>query len=218
MRAPRGQGEDWFGSPGRRAEATAAGQKPWPHLLRYYITDRKALGGTEALMRAIERAVMEGVDWVQVREKDLSARELGELVRRVKDAGKNAYSTLVNDRVDVALACGADGVHLRADSIAPSRLRAFTPAGFLIGVSCHSAAEVRRAGDEGADFAVLGPIFASPGKAATLGLRALHEAAHSAALPVLALGGVNHENTEACRRAGAAGIAGIRIFQERSRL
>ncbi|MCU1262856.1 MAG: Thiamine-phosphate diphosphorylase [Bryobacterales bacterium] len=176
-------------------------------MLRYYITDRHLAGGIEPLLESIAHA---SVDYVQIREKDLSARELVALVRRVKTSGAKI---LVNDRTDVALACGADGVHLRAHSLAPARWRAITPPGFLIAVSCHSADDVRRAEAEGADFVVLGPIFATPSKAAfgdPIGLRPLHEAAHSVSIPVLALGGVSEANAPACLRAGAAGIAGIR--------
>ncbi len=178
-------------------------------MLRYLISDRDAAGSTEALLEAIARAE---VDYVQIREKDLSTRNLMALIRRVRTRGARL---LVNDRVDVALACGADGVHLRGHSISPALVRTLVPPGFRIAVSCHSAEEVRTAAAEGADFAVLGPIFPTPSKAGygePLGLRPLHEAAHSVAIPVLALGGVNDANASACLRAGAAGIAGIRLF------
>jgi thiamine-phosphate pyrophosphorylase len=179
-------------------------------MLRYYITGRHGAGGTEALLASLAHA---DVDYVQIREKDLGTRELMALVRRVRTP---RAKILINDRADVALACGASGVHLRAGSLAPARLRSITPAGFLIAVSCHSAEEVRQAEAEGADFVVLGPIFATPSKAAfgePLGLRPLYEAAHSVAIPVLALGGVNDANARACVRAGAAGIAGIRSMR-----
>jgi thiamine-phosphate pyrophosphorylase len=178
-------------------------------MLRYYITGRHQAGGTEALLRSLARA---DVDYVQIREKDLCTRELMALVRRVQTPRARI---LINGRADVALACGASGVHLPAGSIAPARLRTIAPPGFLIAVSCHSAEDVRLAEAEGADFTVLGPIFATPSKAAygePIGLRPLYEAAHSVAIPVLALGGVDTLNTKACLRAGAAGIAGIRIY------
>jgi thiamine-phosphate pyrophosphorylase len=120
---------------------------------------------------------------------------------------------LVNDRMDVALACGLDGVHLPADRPAPQSYRAVCERHMVIGVSCHTIEEVRRAAAEGADFALLGPIFSTPGKGPPIGLGPLKEAARES-VPVLALGGITLENARACMDAGAAGIAAIRLFEQ----
>src|ERR1041384_3215431 len=114
-------------------------------MVRYYITDRHAAGGTEPLIGFIEQALRSGVEWIQVREKDLSAKDLCELVRRVTHLpNPHGSRILVNSRMDVALACDAHGVHLPSGSPAPGILRAIAPAGFLIGVSAHSLDELRR--------------------------------------------------------------------------
>jgi len=177
-------------------------------VIRYYITDRRQVS---SLVDTIARVIREGVDWVQLREKDLPAREQLELVRAAVAIG--GAKTLVNGRLDVALMAGAHGVHLPANSIAPFELRRIVPPGFLIGVSCHTIEEVIRAEAEGASFGVFSPVFASPGKGPPVGLCVLARAARAVKIPVLALGGVSHANAQECIDAGAAGVAGISLFQ-----
>jgi thiamine-phosphate pyrophosphorylase len=186
-------------------------------MLRYYITDRHAAGGVAPLLCYIERALQNGVDWIQIREKDLSARELYAFTTQVIELARSYPARiLVNARADVALASRAHGVHLPGSSIAPKILRTIVPAAFLIGVSAHTQEEIRIAQSEGADFVVFGPIFPPLSKSPTgppVGLDGLRDAVRNVTIPVLALGGITPENTAACIEAGAAGIAGISLFQ-----
>ncbi len=184
-------------------------------MLRYYITDRKALGGTLPLLDCIELNLARGVEFIQIREKGLSAFDILELTRAAL-ALPNPHGTkfLLNDRADIALAAGADGVHLPSDSLAPNRLR--TLGTLLIAVSCHDIEQTQRAASEGADFAVFSPVFFTASKAPfgpPQGIERLREAAASVQIPVFALGGISEANAELCVEAGATGIAGISLFQ-----
>ena len=183
-------------------------------MIRYYITDRRQLTAHESLLDCIARQLTMGIEMIQLRERDLDAHELYALAQAVM-ALPNPHGTrfLINDRADVALASGAAGVHLRGHGPAPSTIRAITPPGFLIGVSCHSVDEVRRSADEGASFSVLAPIYPTPGKGPALGLDCLRNAASAVAIPVLALGGITAQRIPECLATGAAGIAGISLFQ-----
>lgn len=177
----------------------------------------------EALLDCIGRNLHAGVTWIQIREKDLGARELLDLVRRAvalanshDQNGGGAHKIIVNGRMDVAMAAGAAGVHLPAGSIGVDRWRAMAPAGFLIGASCHTMDEVRGAEATGADYALFGPVFAPLSKVSDLaprGMDRLREAARAVRIPVLALGGITGENAQSCVDAGAAGVAGISMFQ-----
>jgi len=183
-------------------------------VIRYYITNRERYDNLDGLIRNIRLRLAEGIEMIQLRERDLTARELFNLVQQAL-ALPNPYGTkiLVNDRTDVAVAAGAHGVHLRSHAIEPRRILSLAPQGFLAGVSCHTPDEVRQAADEGASFAVLAPIFPTPGKGPPIGLAPLAEAAHAVSIPVLALGGINESRIQSCLDAGAAGIAAISLFQ-----
>ena len=199
-------------------------------MLLCYITDRTLLADDEAtrrknLLARIESAAGAGIDFIQLREKDLSARELEKLASQAMAlvARFPKSKLLINSRLDVALAVSAHGVHLRAEDFPAGDARAIADkAGkqIVIGVSCHSAKEVALAESHGADFALLGPIFEKRGEAlAPLGLEELRRAsvrrvAAASRMPVLALGGVNLANARDCVLASADGVAGIRLFQD----
>ena len=187
-------------------------------MLRCYITDRHQAGGAEALLALVERALQLGVELIQIREKSWSARELSVFVRKVM-ALENPHGSfvLVNDRADVALACGANGVHLPSNRMAPSALRAIVPERFIVGVSCHSRADILRAQDEDADYVFISPVFAPLSKADSrkpLGLAGFREAIAGVQIPSFALGGITRETMQGCDEAGAPGVAGISLFQQ----
>jgi thiamine-phosphate pyrophosphorylase len=195
-------------------------------MLLYYITDRKGFAGSDADQRAalllrIAEAATAGVDYIQLREKDLSGTDLAGLatlaLKVIRD-NSPATKLLINTHAGIAHKVGADGVHLPAGSLPASDIRAVwlqeTDRVPLIGVSAHDIAEARRAEFTGASFAVLAPIFEKVRfRSEGLGLDTLRKACTLLALPVFALGGVNLANARDCLNAGAAGIAGIRLFQ-----
>jgi thiamine-phosphate pyrophosphorylase len=203
----------------------------------YYITDRKQLSAdpqesVRLLLERIRAAAEAGIDAIQLREKDLTAKVLLELATRVKEIVDEANLTsptkvqtrlLINSRVDVALACGCDGVHLRSDDISPADARVvFHKAGVahpLIAVSCHVLSDVELAAGNGADTVVFGPIFGKVGQQhSSSRLDDLRDACNALAaakcsMPLIALGAVTEENAMSCIRVGASGVAGVRLFQ-----
>jgi thiamine-phosphate pyrophosphorylase len=189
-----------------------------------YVTDRKSLGeggGGAGVLRKICAAIAAGVDWVQIREKDLSGRDLLRLARGAVAAAGGAR-VIVNDRVDVALAAGAAGVHLGRESLGARDVVSWcrggnAPADFVVGVSCHSLEDAREAESAGAAYIFFGPVFDTPSKRGMgepQGVARLGEICRGVMIPVLAIGGVGEDNTAECIRAGTAGIAAIRMFQD----
>jgi thiamine-phosphate pyrophosphorylase len=190
--------------------------------LLYLITDRQTLPRkTEliALIDFIERAIFAGVDMVQIRERDLSARDLLFITDSVAEAArKTGARILVNDRADVA-ACAGVGVHLTTRSMSPDIVRSAFDQEMLIGASTHNLAEAQAARRAGADFIVFGPVFETESKkqyGPPVGIEALRIVADSVRIPVLALGGINVHNFREAIDAGAAGIAGISLFSNSS--
>jgi thiamine-phosphate pyrophosphorylase len=188
------------------------------------VTDRRRLAGAAAPLDRARRcleaqarfAVDAGVDFFQVRERDLDAAVLATIVRDLLAITRDTHTRLVvNDRLDVALACGAAGVHLRGDSIAPAQARRLVPPGFLIGRSVHAVDDARTAGD--ADYLIAGTVFASASKDPShrlIGVDGLGAIAAAASVPVLAIGGVTAQRIDDVARAGAAGCAGIGMFMD----
>ena len=196
-----------------------------------YVTDRKGLevspeNQCEALVGRMEIAARAGVDWIQLREKDLSGRALAELLREALRRVPAGCRIVLNDRLDVACALGAGGVHLGRESLSVEDARRLVGGrgatqDFLVGASTHSLAAALSAEKAGADYLVFGPVYATPSKAQygpPQGIERLAEVCHAVSLPVLAIGGITVENARACLEAGAAGIAAIRLFEESSDL
>jgi thiamine-phosphate diphosphorylase len=183
------------------------------------ITDRRRLrSDADLLVRRVGEAAAAGVDLVQVRERDLDARELSRLVTRCLEAARGTRTrVLVNDRLDVALSTGAHGVHLRSDSMAAARARSLAPVGFLIGRSVHAVDEaVRVAADGGVDYLLFGAVFATSSKPGhtPAGVRMLAEVAAATSVPVLAVGGITAETMALLAGSGSAGFAAIGWFAD----
>jgi len=202
---------------GRRALERACAPSPGNP-----ISENSRADLTHTLLETIRKAAAAGINWIQIREKDLGTLALAELVR-LADAATRATGAriLVNDRLDVALSTGAAGVHLGEMSLPVEMVaewrRSAGRVEFRIGVSCHSVEAAREADVTGADYIFFGPVFATPSKAAfgaPQGIERLREVCRAVRIPVLAIGGVTVENANSCFAAGVAGVAAIRLFQE----
>jgi thiamine-phosphate pyrophosphorylase len=178
----------------------------------YLVTDRNGTGG-RPLIDVVGAALLGGVDAVQLREKDLPARELHAMAIELRAlCSRHGALLLINDRIDVALAVDADGVHLPADSFRVEDARALLGPGKCIGVSTHSASEAQAADDAGAGFIVLGPVFDTPSKrdfGEPLGASTIEDACRNVRTPIIAIGGITPERVAAVRHSGAAGVAVI---------
>ena len=201
-----------------------------------YVTDRRSLSPSaptfESLLAKIETAIAAGVDWIQLREKDLSAKECASLTGVAVELSSKSASNdsrtkiLPNDRLDIAIAQNASGVHLGEQSLPVQQaknlarqLRASNNLPFLVGASCHSLNTTQAAATSGADYLIFGPVFETPSKlrfGPAQGLDRLAQICEAVAIPVLAIGGITLQNAPQCLGAGAAGIAAIRLFQDPS--
>lgn len=200
-----------------------------------YVTDRRSLplalssDAIPMLLRSIESVALAGADWIQIREKDFCGGETLEVTRAaLQSIRTRAPHTriLVNDRVDVALAAGAGGVHLSENGFSVSDARRLSdrfahdsgkPLDFLIGVSCHSLGAALGATRDGANYITFSPIFHTPSKAfygPPQGVDRLRRICQAVQIPVIALGGITLDNVASCYEAGAAGAGAIRLFQD----
>ncbi len=172
------------------------------------------------IILVIEAAVAEKTALIQIREKLLTGKRLFELTSMcVRATRGSSTKLLVNDRADIAAAAGADGVHLTETSIPVAVVRKAFGDKLLIGQSVHSAEKALAASRQGADFAVYGPVFNTPGKGPAVGIESLAQTCSIVApFPVIGLGGINASNCKAVVHAGAAGVAGIRSFSDREAL
>lgn len=186
----------------------------------YLLTDRHHTLH-RSLSSVLTQAVETGVRMVQIREKDLGTRDLIALAHSLLPLIKDHQGrVLLNDRIDLVIALGADGVHLRSDSLPVSVARRLLGTRYLIGISTHSVEEARIAEEEGADLIVLGPIFDTPSKrpyGPHLGVRVLHEACRTIRVPIFAIGGITPSRISDVLSSGAYGVAVISsILQARS--
>jgi thiamine-phosphate pyrophosphorylase len=191
-----------------------------------YVTNRKELAAavaeqTRLLLEKMESAANGGVDWIQIREKDLSGRELAALTAEALRRVPRSCRILVNDRLDVALACGAGGAHLGESSLPVAEAKRLarekvSGADFLVGASVHSLESAQAATQAGADYLIFGPVYETPSKLALglpQGVERLGAICRGVSIPVLAIGGVTRQNAQDCVQAGASGIAAIRLLQ-----
>lgn len=196
-----------------------------------YVTDRRGFAAPaetqeELLLAKIGQAAKAGVDWIQLREKDLSGKRLSGLATAVMRRTAGASAILINDRLDIAYAVKAAGVHLGERSLAVGEAKRFTAdrlseSNFFIGASVHSLEAAIQAEQAGASYVIFGPVFATPSKAAfgaPQGLENLGKVCSQLKIPVLAIGGITLENAGDCLKVGGSGIAAIRLFQEASDL
>lgn len=206
-----------------------------------YVTDRKGLAAgdndqSEALLKRITAAAEAGIDWIQIREKDLSGKKLSSLTRaavahttQINERNVTSTRIMVNDRLDVALSEHTGGVHLGEQSLPVHVVCKWLNANsdlakrdkFLVGVSCHSVQAAVSAAGDGVDYIFFGPVFATPSKVAfgaPQGLQRLAEVCRAVSIPVLAIGGITLDNASDCFAIGAAGIAAIRLFQDAENL
>jgi len=178
----------------------------------YLITDRKLISG-EDIIGVVKEALGAGIRTVQLREKDMGTNDLFQLASRMREI-TNMFNArlIINDRVDVALCAGADGVHLGNAGIPVKAVRKITPDGFLVGVSTHGKDEALRAFEHGADFITCGPVYETPSKmkyGPPIGIRELEEVVSLVDIPVYALGGIKKENIPEVMNTGVYGISMI---------
>lgn len=191
--------------------------KPLIYLItRGEATDEDFAAASRDILATVKLAVDEGVSLIQIREKNISAKSLFDLASAASAITRESQTRLlVNDRADIAHAAGADGVHLTSTSLPANVIRVSFPKTFLIGVSTHTLDETIEASTSGADLAVFGPVFSTPGKGVPTGLAVLAEVCgHVAPFPVLAIGGIDETNCESTIAAGASGVAAIRSLND----
>lgn len=192
-------------------------EKPLIYLItKGEATDSNSAESCVRILETVRAAVEQEISLIQIREKRLSGRQLFELTAAAAEITHGSETRLlVNDRSDIALAAKADGVHLTTSSLSAAIIRKTLPKNFVIGVSTHSVDEAILANKDGADFAVFGPVFTTPGKGEPCGLTELHAVCEKLKpFPIIGLGGIDETNFESVLRSGASGIAAIRYLIE----